>query len=150
MRTHDLVSSIIFFSTGLFILLYAPRFDLGRVSEPGPGFMPFLAGLIICMFALITFLSAFFDKSGGTERIWVGIKVRRIILTLSMLISYSLLLEAVGFIICTFFLILILVRYAGSQPWLKSFFAGGLSSLLSYLLFEMWLKAQLPKGIFGL
>jgi putative tricarboxylic transport membrane protein len=149
MRTHDLISSTIFFFIGLFIVFYAPQFDLGSPSTPGSGFMPFLAGLVICIFSIITFLHAFVKKPDQPERIWAKIKFRRLISTLLILIAYTLLLDKIGFMICTFFLILILVRYAGSQPWFTSVLVGGASSFLSYLLFETWLKAQLPQGILG-
>jgi hypothetical protein len=149
MRTHDLTSSAILFLIGLFVLLYAPRFDLGRLSAPGPGFMPFLAGLIICIFSAITFLSGFLAKPAKAQKIWANIEFRKLIFTVVMLMVYTLFLKQIGFIICTFFLVLILVRYAGSRTWFISILGGGLSSILSYLLFETWLRAQLPKGIFG-
>jgi len=149
MRRHDLISSTVLFVIGLFIVFYAPQFGLGSLSVPGPGFMPFLAGLVICGFSIITFLRAFLSQSAGVEKIWANIKLRRMILTLVMLIVYTFLLRKLGFVICTFFLILILVRFAVSRSWLSSILIGGLSSILSYLLFETLLKAQLPKGIFG-
>lgn len=149
MRRHDLISSTILFLIGLFIIFYAPQFGLGSPSMPGPGFMPFLTGLVICSFSMITFLRAFLDKAGGIEEIWAKIKFQKLIFTILILIIYTLLLKKIGFIVCTFFLILILVRYTGSRTWFVSILCGGLSSILSYLLFETWLKAQLPKGIFG-
>ena len=149
MRRHDFISSTILFAIGLFIIFYAPQFGLGSLSVPGPGFMPFLAGLVICGFSIITLLRAFLSKSVGVEKIWANVKLKKMILTLLMLIVYTFLLRKIGFMICTFFLILILVRLAASRSWLSSIFIGGLSSILSYLLFETLLRAQLPKGIFG-
>jgi putative tricarboxylic transport membrane protein len=149
MRRHDLISSMVLFVIGMFIVFYAPQFGLGSLSVPGPGLMPFLSGIVICIFSVITFLKAVSSQSGEVEKIWVSIKFRRLIFVILMMIVYTLLLRKLGFLICTFFLILMLVRYAGSRTWLVSILGGGLSSILSYLLFETWLRAQLPKGIFG-
>jgi putative tricarboxylic transport membrane protein len=149
MRTHDLTSSVILFLVGLFAILYAPQYDLGRLSAPGPGFMPFLTGLAILIFSAITFLHGLLSKPTEAERIWANIEWRKLIFTIVMLMAYALFLNTIGFIICTFFLILILVRYAGSSSWLISVLGGGLSSILCYLLFETWLRSQLPRGIFG-
>jgi putative tricarboxylic transport membrane protein len=149
MRTHDLTSSIVLFVVGLLILLYAPHYDLGRLSAPGPGFMPFLTGLAILVFSVITFLNGLLDKSTEAQKIWANMEWRKLIFTVVMLMAYALFLDKIGFIICTFFLILILVRYAGSRSWLVSILGGGLSSILCYLLFETWLRTQLPRGIFG-
>ncbi len=149
MRRHDLISSTIFFCFGLFIVLFAPQFDLGVPSSPGPGFMPFLTGLIICSFSITIFFRAFFDKSTEIEKIWAGVRFGKLISLNLMLIAYAFLINPLGYIICSFFLILFLMRYIGLQNWKRSIFGGGLSSILSYLLFDTWLKVQLPTGIFG-
>lgn len=149
MKRHDLASSSVFFCVGLFIVFYAPQFGIGSLSTPGTGFMSFLTGLIICGFAAATFLRAFLDKSTQVEKIWAEVKFQKLILVILMLIAYALLLKPLGFIIDSFFLILFLIRYMGSQTWIRSILWAGLSSILSYLLFETWLQAQLPRGIFG-
>jgi len=149
MKRHDLISSVVFFCVGLFIVLYAPQFDLGNLRSPGSGFWPFLSGLIICGLATTTILRAFFDKSAQVEKIWAEVKLLKLISTILILIAYAFLISLLGYIICSFFLILFLTRYIGSQAWPRSVLLGVLSSILSYLLFETWLKAQLPIGILG-
>jgi putative tricarboxylic transport membrane protein len=149
MRRHDLRSSTVVFCVGLFIVFYAPQFGIGSLHKPGTGFMPFLTGLIICILAAIIFVQALLDRSSKIEKIWAGVKFRKLIFSILMLITYGLLLEGFGFIIDSFFLILFLTHYMGSQSWKKSFLCGGLTSIFCYLLFEAWLKSQLPKGILG-
>ncbi len=149
MRRHDLISSTIFFCFGLSIALYSPHFDLGTLSSPGAGFMPFLSGLIICGFASVTFFLALFDKSARVEKIWADVHFGKLIFLNLTVIAYALLIEPLGFIICTFFLILLLMRYTGLQTWTRSVLGAVLSSVLSYLLFDIWLEVQLPKGILG-
>jgi putative tricarboxylic transport membrane protein len=149
MRRHDLISSVIFFCIGLFIAFYAPQFGIGSLSTPGTGFMPFLTGLIICGFAAVIFLQALLSQSDRVEKIWAGIKFKKLVLSILMLVAYGFLLEPLGFIVDSFLLIIFLTRYMGSQTWKRSIICGVSSSILSYLLFETWLKAQLPKGIFG-
>jgi len=149
MERHNLLSSAVFFCVGLFIVFYSPQFEIGSLGKPGTGFMPFLTGLIICVFATVIFVQALLDKSGKAEKIWAGIKLQKPVLSILMLIAYALLLERFGFIIDSFILIFLLTHYVGSQSWRKSFLCAGLSSMISYLLFETWLKAQLPRGILG-
>lgn len=149
MKKHDLISSCGLFCFGLFIVLYAPQFDIGSLSSPGSGFMPFLSGLIICGFATVTFFGAFRETSTGAEKIWNGVNFYKLISVLLILCLYALSLKSLGFIICSFCLILLLMRYVGSQPWFNSVLGGAFSSIASYFLFEMCLKAELPKGILG-
>ena len=40
-------------------------------------------------------------------------------------------------------------RFVGSENWLRSIVGAVLTSILSYLLFDTWLQANLPKGILG-
>jgi putative tricarboxylic transport membrane protein len=149
MRKHDMISSLIWLLGGLIVAGYAPQFDLGTASAPGPGFMPFLAGIVWSFFALVTFLQALLTRSGEREKIWAQVSFFKLAFVLISLLLYVVLLEPVGFLISTFLLIFILIRFVGPQTWFTSFWGAGLTSVLSYLFFETWLKAQLPKGILG-
>ncbi|OHE25293.1 MAG: hypothetical protein A3J94_03555 [Syntrophus sp. RIFOXYC2_FULL_54_9] len=149
MRRHDLITSSVWFLIGLSIAIYAPTYGLGTPGMVGSGFIPFIAGILMCCFSAATFLNAYLDKSGIVKRIWGNIQFRNLFLVLFALLIYILLLEKVGFIICTFFLIVLLFRFIDPETWLTSLLGGGLSSILLYLIFETWLEAQLPKGFFG-
>jgi putative tricarboxylic transport membrane protein len=149
MRKHDLISSAIWLLGGLIVTGYAPQFDLGTASAPGPGFMPFLAGIVWSFFALVTFLQALFNRSEERERIWADVSFPKLTFILIALLLYALLLETIGFLISTFLLIFVLIRFVGPRPWWTSLWGAGLTSVLSYLFFETWLNAQLPRGILG-
>ena len=149
MRKHDLISSTVWFCAGLFITLYAPQFDLGTASAPGTGFMPFLAGIIMCVFSAATFGQAYFNQNRNSEKIWDGVQFHKLIFVALGLFIYTFFLDMVGFLICTFLLILFLIRFVGSEKWPKSIAGAILTSALCYLLFDKWLQANLPRGILG-
>jgi putative tricarboxylic transport membrane protein len=149
MRTHDLISSTIWFCTGLFITLYAPQFDLGTASAPGSGFMPFLTGILMCIFSAVTFGQAYFNQDRKSEKLWENIQLQKLIFVALGLFIYTFFLDVVGFLICTFLLILFFIRFVGSENWLKSIVGAILTSILCYLLFDKWLQANLPRGILG-
>ena len=149
MRKHDLLSSFIFFCFGLLVLLYAPYFNLGTPRRPGSGFMPFLGGAVICLYSAITFVQAYLQKSGQEEKIWKKVKFGPLIFVLFMIILYPWAMKLLGFFISSFLLLMLIMRFAGSQTWFTSVLGAGLSSLGSYLLFETWLKTQFPAGILG-
>jgi putative tricarboxylic transport membrane protein len=151
MKKPDMGTSALLFCVGLFILFYAPEFELGTMSLPGPGFMPFCTGILICAFSIFTFFQALFSPKTAGEKIWAGVRFQKLFLVLGALVIYSLLFKPLGFLLSTFILIFVLMRYIEPQrqSWVFCFLGGFFSSGLSYLLFEIWLKAQLPKGIFG-
>lgn len=149
MRRHDLLSSTVWFCAGLFITLYAPQFDLGTASAPGSGFMPFLAGILMCVFSAVTFCQAYFSRDHKSEKLWENIQLQKIIFVGVGLLIYAFFLDIVGFLICTFLLILFLIHFVGSERWFKSIVGAILTSIFCYLLFDKWLQANLPRGILG-
>jgi len=46
---YDRIAGIFFLSVGAFFSLYARTVEIGSWSEPGPGFLPFWAGLTIAI-----------------------------------------------------------------------------------------------------
>lgn len=148
-KRQEMMSSIIVFCFGLCVVFYSPHFNVGSLKRPGSGFVPFISGVVICVFSIITFLQAFFHKSDKVEKVWAKVKFQTLIFVILILFMYPILINLLGFIICSFLIILFVMRYAGYQSWRTSFLGASLSSVLSYLLFETWLKGQLPKGILG-
>jgi putative tricarboxylic transport membrane protein len=149
MKKNDCMTSVIWFCVGLFIAIYAPRFKLGTASEPGSGLMPFISGVVICVCSGITFLISVVNASESTKKVWENIHVRKLLFVFAVLLLYALLMEKAGFILCTFGMVLVLVKFVDPQSWITSFVTAGVSSIASYLLFETWLQTQLPRGIFG-
>ncbi len=149
MRKQDLRSSIVWFGLGLLITISSPGLNLGSLSAPESGFMPFLTGLVICVFSVITFLQALFERGAGEERVWAGIRWQKLVAVTLILLAYILLIKPVGYLICTFLMILTLTRVVASESWVSSMLSSVLVSSLSYILFNIFLKAYLPKGILG-
>ncbi len=86
MRKPDMVASALLFLVGLAIMGYAPVFDLGSMSVPGPGFMPFCTGILICAFSLLTFFLALSSPRGKSEGVWRSVKFQKIVLVLVALV----------------------------------------------------------------
>lgn len=149
MRKQDLRSSVVWFGVGLLIAMSSPGLNLGSLSAPESGFMPFLTGLVICIFAVITFFQALFERKAREERVWAGVRWQKLVAVTLILLAYTLLIKPLGYLICTFLLILTLMRLVASEGWVPSILTSVLGSSLSYILFNIFLKAYLPKGILG-
>jgi hypothetical protein len=68
---------------------------------------------------------------------------------LAVLFGYSLFLDTLGFLVSTFILLLMLFRFVEPQKWVVAMGGSALASIASYVVFELWLKTQLPRGILG-
>jgi hypothetical protein len=62
-------------------------------------------------------------------------------------VIYTLLLKHLGFLISTFSLLILLFLVKAHYQLLKVILISFLVTAGSYLVFQVWLKVQLPKGI---
>ena len=139
-------SSLLLLLFSCFICIQSYRLNLGTLNSPGPGLFPFGAGLILGLLALIVILQS--PREDGPERI-EGKGNLKIALVLFALVAYGLFLERVGFLVTTFGLLVFLLKVIVSQRWARVLISALLSTLTSYVIFQIWLKAQLPKGFIG-
>ncbi|HEX2965795.1 MAG TPA: tripartite tricarboxylate transporter TctB family protein [Syntrophorhabdaceae bacterium] len=142
----DTVAGAIVLFIGLAIIWQSSRLRLGTFMVPGPGLFPLLIGCIIVLLAgyLIAFPPGGGDGSGFS---WV--RLRRILPVYISLIAYFFVLEWAGFLLASFALILYLSIVIGKQRIVWAFVRAVIMTGLSYVLFELILKTQLPKGFLG-
>jgi hypothetical protein len=150
MKNNDQRSSLIWCAIGLAIVLYSGKYGLGTLSSPGPGFVPFLTGLVIAGLSLVVFLQQW--RKGKGEKLkdlWTKKDWPTILKVMGALVLYAIFLKSLGFLLTTFFLIVYLFRVIESMAWRKVLIGAILTAFGSYIVFEVWLEAQLPTGIFG-
>lgn len=149
--SYDRIAALFFFGVGLFFTLYARQVDIGNWNEPGPGFLPFWAGITLCIMAVGLFagslrgtgavLPPFFPQADS----W-----KRVLATCFALVVYVQILNIVGFTVATFIFVGFLVKFVFPQTWTRTIVVAALSALGARLLFVNLLKTQLSQGLFGL
>lgn len=148
---NDQVSAAVWFAAGIIICLAAFRYDLGDFASPGTGFMPLLAGLAIVFFSFLGLVHGTLRRKQGVG--WKpslrGLRWEKSLVVVAALFAYILLLTPLGFSLCTALFIGFLLRTVKPQKWPVVAAGSVLTSLGSYAVFELWLKAQLPKGPWG-
>ncbi len=114
--------------------------------------MPFLAGMAICVLAGIGLIDATLKKPGGSKEhpLFKDVNWKRILLTLGALLGYLLALKPLGFFLCTALFVAFSLRIIVPYRWTLAVGAALLTATASYAIFELWLRAQLPKGPFGI
>ena len=73
----------------------------------------------------------------------------KIALVLLSLVLYAFFLERLGFVLTTFVLLSFLLGWIERTNWARSLGVASAAALGSFVIFELWLKIRLPKGIFG-
>lgn len=148
----DRTSSLFWLAVALMAVYGAIQLGVGRLQQPGSGFLSFLAGSFICLMALIVFFQSFLKGKGFQAKIptlWEGVNWRRPLVIGLLLVAYILALERVGFLLTTFIILGVMFKGVENLPWWKTTLLSASGSVASFLLFDTLLKASLPKGIFG-
>ena len=114
---------------------------------PKGGFISFLEGILIATLALIGFFVNYRQTKENSGEPLLGPLWGKALTVLLTLLGYALLLNFLGFLICTFLFGLILLRFLDAYKWkTASLWAMGMAGM-SYLIFQVWLKSQLPMGL---
>jgi putative tricarboxylic transport membrane protein len=144
MHSRDLKSGLLFLIISLIVLYESLRIGLGALSKPGSGFLTFCAGIVLMG------LSFYMIHRGWSVREARITHSRKVILALGVLIVYSFVLDALGFIVATFLAVAALFGLQTSRPWWAILGISALVTLLAYLVFGILLQVFFPPGFLGI
>lgn len=146
--------SLFWILTGLAICVAAWRAGPGSFIEPGAGFVALLCGIFLMAMGLIVGLTRRFGSASEPDRGEDGGKTvgflaqsSAVLPTLGFLVFYAVFLNTLGYIVTTFVLMFGLFCSSSASRWPNAAFASLLSVAVTYLVFETWLRCQLPRGI---
>ncbi len=149
MGKADRISGIFWLVFAVFIGVQSYRLGLGTLHKPGPGFLFFWTSIVLAIMSLIVLLRAWSGKK--TEEPGISIfgtqNTRKILFVLISLFLYARFMETIGFIPVTLLLFVFLLGIIEKKRWLYTIFVSVVVTVISYLIFETWLKSQLPKGL---
>jgi hypothetical protein len=123
---------------------------VGTLQKPGMGFITFGASALLGILSLTLFLRT--TLKGGhpkTGPILAAKLWKRVLLTLVALLIYVRLMPLAGYLISTFLLMSFLFWIVRGKKWWWVLISSFLTTLITYYVFSVWLKAQFPEGPFG-
>jgi hypothetical protein len=152
LRNNNQVTAIFFLGIGIFFSLYARSVDIGRWARPGPGFLPFWAGITLAAMSLGLLLRSFWQKAETVGSSFFPEKDswKRVLSTFLALLFHTLVLPYLGFTLTTFLFLAFLFRFIFPQTWWRTLVTAVLGAIIARLLFINFLETQLPAGIFGI
>jgi len=155
MKKRDKVMGVVWILLGLTISIWSSTFPFGGLESPGPGYLPFMLGLLLIILGIILLLSAMLQTHSVSRHtvkplIPDGPGLSRIALTLGAMGLSAAVFEYLGFVLTAFFLILFLMRTVHPQKWRAAVFYAFLTAVSAFIVFRLLLKTSLPKGIMGL
>ncbi|MBP1724012.1 MAG: tripartite tricarboxylate transporter TctB family protein [Deltaproteobacteria bacterium] len=151
MRRYDLISSLFFLLCGLLIAASSLQMPIGRLGEPGPGFLPLFIGILMGILSAALLIRSLSVGTSGKKAFWLDRKQwPKVLATILALIVYGFALRPLGFSLVTLFLLVFLFKVIGEMNWSVSIAGPLLTTSFFYLLFKVWLEVQLPVGPLGI
>jgi len=132
------------------IFFFCVRLGIGKPQSPGPGFMPLLAAVLLFCLSFATIIvesRGAADDEGRKSSLGLKELTKPVCLVIS-LIGYAFLLNVLGYPVATFLLLFTLFSVTEPQQWRKNLVIAALVAVFSFLVFDKWLRVQLPDGIF--
>ena len=149
-KAKDKISGLVWFLFSVYICVESLRLPLGSIHDPGAGFFPLCAGIILATLSVTILLQSRQGKPFKEMKLFFpDEKNRKMVTVLLALLLYASALEFLGFLLSTFLFLFFLFWAIERQKWYVVLLGSGISAFASYAVFELWLKAQLPRGFLG-
>ena len=106
--SRDLTSALFWLAIAIFFSIEAlTQLKLGTLRQPGPGFFPFWAGVVLALLSLVLLLNSLKNR---VRLSLSGLKSSKFLLATGAILAYLLLLETLGFVTITFLFLFLLLR----------------------------------------
>lgn len=145
--------AVILEGLGIWVIIDSYKMGIQTLSDPGSGLFPFLLGISLCILALPICIGSLKDLKKSNlvptdEGKGTGNRpnLRNIIVVTAFLTGYFSLLDILGYLITTFFLLLGLFWLGYDRKWLLILIISSVTLVLSYVIFDVFLKIPFPSG----
>ncbi len=150
-HTMEIVVALLFLLFGGVVAFDSYRLG-ARWAEDGPqsGYFPFYIGLIICISSIVTLLQALFGEAARSNNTFVERgQLRQMLSVLVPAALYVLGIQLIGIYVASAVYIAVFMVWLGKYSWFKSTALGLAASVSFFVMFEIWFKVPLPKGMFN-
>jgi hypothetical protein len=142
----DVGLALLFAGLGLVWLFGALGLPFWEGFAPQSGFLPFFYGLLLTGLALAILIGAYFETEREPDEPPVG----KPLVILAALTAAVVGVEAAGFGVAVFLLLLFLFAAVERLPLLRSVIVAGATTAALILIFRTWLSVPLPAGPLGI
>ena len=147
-KSAELVVAGLFFVFGAIVVFDSVRLGSSWGADgPKPGYFPFYVGLLICIASVINIVAAL-RLTGARNKPFVHVGQLKMVLTVLIPTAiYAALVTWIGIYAASFLFIGFFMRSLGKYVWWKVAAVSAGTIVVFYLVFEIWFKVPLPKGI---
>ncbi len=142
-KTGEIVVGLCFAVIGIAFTIGAVELQIGVPTEPRPGFVPFIDGVILIALSVLFIIQVWRGRAGDSQafgNVWGPA-----IVVLAMIL-YVATLETVGYVITTTVLSAVVLYVLDTKPRVLVLVSLAVA-VVSYLLFDRLLGVTLPPGL---
>lgn len=129
------------------IMIISTSYGLGTLAQPEPGLYPFAVGLFIFPFSLLLFIASLKRATKGP--IIDGRETAIFLAFIGACLFWILAMPWLGYVVVTLIVVFALSKIMKLEGWVKPLLLSTATALFVYLLFDVWLYIDLPRGIWG-
>jgi putative tricarboxylic transport membrane protein len=138
---------VLLFVVGCVIAYVSWGYGFGSIARPGPGLYPFFIGVAIVVFAFFTLAGQL--RSPNTEAVLDEDSTKTFLTMTATLALWILGMPILGYVVVTLIATFVFAKAVKLEGWRKPLALSCGTALFIYLLFDVWLYIDLPRGIFG-
>ena len=152
MKKADMITGVVLLALSGYVIQESLRMPPSATFGPSAGFLPLWLSVLLAVFAIILFVSAWRRKA--TEKdgrsIFPGKQALLAILMVMVGLGvYIELIEILGFLIDTFLFIVFLMKAVEREKWRLTLIVAVSTTAVLFLTFQVLLQITLPSNMFG-
>ncbi len=144
-----IIFSLFLILLALWIMVESYRLTIGSLKSPGPGFLPFFAGLLMSILVLVNLQRTFLSSRRTDWAVSPYKNLMRVVYTLAVAIVTAVFFENLGYFVMGAFFLIMLMKVINNENWGRTVIITIFAMAMSYLIFIYVLEVQLPSGLFG-
>ena len=145
----DAVVAFIILVLGVVVVYSSLKLGSGWTSDgPGSGYFPFYIGLMLCLAGAVTLYQSLLGKHKDTDSFVDREQLKRVMAVLIPAGFYVVAVHVVGIYVASTVYIALFMIFLGKYSWIKSLLAAIAVNAVFFLMFEVWFKVPLYKGIY--
>ena len=146
MSRADVGPALFWIAIAVWMAYAAFDLGLGSVQDPGSGFVLFWVAVSMLALSVAVLAAALRARAGEAGALWSDTRWGKIASVVLALIVYAVALPRLGFILTTTLVLFFLFKVIEPQRWWVAIVGAVASAIIGYVVFKVWLGAQLPSG----
>jgi len=139
------IFSLILAALGLFIVVVSLTIGFGTLEKPGSGLFPFLVGALV----FVQSMTLFFTQKSGEKRLFDRNETKTFFFMIAAFSLWIILMPYLGYVLVTFIVVCAFSKIMKLEGWVKPLILSIITTGLCYLLFDLFMYLDLPRGLLG-